>query len=88
MEPKCDETPSNFVFKFNLHCYTEVVQIASVAGRTLTFTAPLKHSHFGAPEAATTSDGQAVEVRAEVGLLSHNVRIEARAYTRPLFSST
>lgn len=53
----------------------EVVELSAVSGRHLTFTTPLKHTHFGAPAAAATG-GSAVVV--EVGETCVSVTRECR----------
>jgi len=53
--------------------FSERVRVASGAGTTtLQLDAPLKHMHWGSPR------GDALDIeRAEVGLLTHNIRIRA-----------
>ena len=55
----------------------EVAELLADAagGAELSLTSPLTHQHFGA-KAAELYGAQEVDVRAEVGLLSHNVIIE------------
>ena len=49
--------------------------IASIAGdkKTITLTQPLTYEHIGVSE---TFDGTTLDFRAEVGLLTHNVKVE------------
>ncbi|OWF49746.1 Fibrocystin-L [Mizuhopecten yessoensis] len=51
---------------------TRKIQEVSEDGRTLTLTQPLEHEHLGE---TLTHGGHDFEVRAEVGLLSHNVKV-------------
>jgi hypothetical protein len=51
----------------------EVREIAAVQGTSVTLAQPLRFRHFGTVRSA---GGVAVDVRAEVGLLSHNVVVQ------------
>ena len=51
----------------------EEATITSVSGSTVTLSRPLGHEHFGERQ---TVDGRTVDERAEVALLSRNVKIE------------
>jgi len=62
---------------YELH-ETEKKVIASVSGTTVTLTEPLEFEHLGTE--ATLSDGTKFQMRAEVGLLSRNVRIIGNDY--------
>ncbi|WP_420597133.1 G8 domain-containing protein [Deinococcus sp.] len=53
---------------------TEEVTVKSVSGKQVTLAAPLKYTHWGAD---STFGGKTVSERAEVGLLSRNVKISA-----------
>ncbi|KAK3107766.1 hypothetical protein FSP39_021797 [Pinctada imbricata] len=59
--------------------------IASVAGdkKTITLTQPLTYEHLGVSE---TFDGTTLDFRAEVGLLTHNVKVEG--YSDPQWNDT
>ncbi len=50
----------------------EEVTVAAVDGARVTLSAPLRYAHWG-----TVTDG--IDERAEVGLLSHNVRVRSEA---------
>eukprot|EP00361_Fabrea_salina_P003869 CAMPEP_0202427040 /NCGR_PEP_ID=MMETSP1345-20130828/1320_1 /ASSEMBLY_ACC=CAM_ASM_000843 /TAXON_ID=342563 /ORGANISM="Fabrea Fabrea salina" /LENGTH=3382 /DNA_ID=CAMNT_0049037631 /DNA_START=76 /DNA_END=10221 /DNA_ORIENTATION=+ len=54
------------------HTEAEVRTIESVSGTTLTLTEALKHKHYAATE---TYGSDQIDMRAEVGLLSRNVKI-------------
>lgn len=54
----------------------EVAAIASVSGTRVTLAAPLRHTHLGTVQ---TIEGRAVDMRAEVGLLSRNVVVRGDA---------
>lgn len=74
--------PNNYVSE------AEVVTVQSVAGNVVTLTAPPANVHYGAPNPLTygnASRSWTLERRAEVGLLSHNVRIEGKIGTRAEF---
>jgi cell migration-inducing and hyaluronan-binding protein len=58
----------------------EQALIAGVSGTTVTLTAPLAHAHFGQ---ILTVSGVTVDERAEVGLLSRNIRIEGDPGSSP-----
>ena len=60
--------------------WVDEVTVASVQGRTLTLTAPLKYSHWGTVQSV---GGATVDQRAEVGLLSRNIVIEGDPATAP-----
>ena len=53
-------------------------EVAEIVGKsannmTLTLATGLKNTHHG--QTVTLKDGSTIEIRAEVGLLSHNVRV-------------
>ena len=51
---------------------TEELEVASVDGRTVTFTTQLKYDHYGEVQ---TVEGKELDMRAEIGLLSRNILI-------------
>jgi len=53
---------------------SESRQITAISNRVVTLDMPLSYLHFGAPSAETVQ-GLTVENRAEVALLSRNVKI-------------
>jgi cell migration-inducing and hyaluronan-binding protein len=53
---------------FDMH-QAEEMTVSAVVGNVVTLAAPLRYTHWGATESG-------VEVRAEVGLLSRNVRVQ------------
>ena len=57
---------------------TERKTIASISGTTITLTEALEYEHLGTE--ATLSDGTKFQMRAEVGILSRNVRIIGKDY--------
>jgi hypothetical protein len=62
---------------YELH-ETERRTIASVSGTTITLTEALEFEHLGSE--ATLSDGTKFQMRAEVGILTRNVRIVGNTY--------
>jgi len=62
---------------YELH-ETEKRTIASVSGTTVTLTEALEFEHLGTD--ATLSNGDTFSMKAEVGLLSRNIRIVGKAY--------
>jgi len=62
---------------YELH-ETERRTIASVSGTTITLTEPLEFQHLGTE--ATLSDGSTYQMRAEVGMLTRNVKIVGNTY--------
>ncbi|HSB55743.1 MAG TPA: G8 domain-containing protein, partial [Gemmatimonadales bacterium] len=59
---------------------TDEAVVASVSGRTLTLSAPLKYEHYGD---VVTVSGVTVDERAEVGLLSRNITIQGDTGSTP-----
>ena len=57
---------------------TEIFTIAARQGNLLTLDAPLKHLHYGAA-ALDVVNGVEIEIRAEVALLSRNIKIRGSA---------
>ena len=51
----------------------EEVEVVSTNGNSITFTPPLEHRHLGIQQ---TYEGKTIDMRAEVGLLSRNIRIQ------------
>jgi len=64
---------------YNPDRFEEAV-IASVSGRTVTLTAPLRYEHYGQ---VLTVSGVQVDERAEVGLLSRNITIQGDTGSTP-----
>ena len=62
---------------YELH-ETERRTIKSVSGTTITLTEPLDFEHLGTQ--ATLSDGTTFPIKAEVGLLSRNIKIIGKTY--------
>ncbi|MFN2317094.1 MAG: G8 domain-containing protein [Gemmatimonadales bacterium] len=60
--------------------WADEVVVASVAGRTVTLTTPLKYAHWGTVQSIS---GKSVDQRAEVGLLSRNIVIQGDPLTSP-----
>ena len=51
---------------------TEELEVASVDGNVVTFTTPLRYDHYGEVQRVAGKD---LDMRAEIGLLSRNIRI-------------
>ena len=55
---------------------TEELTVASVDGRDVTFTTPLQYPHFGEVQTVPSTSGtKALDMRAEIGLLSRNITV-------------
>ena len=65
---------------------TQVVNVVSVdtSRTTVTFTPALKETHWGVTSTSGLPSGKSLEIRAEVGLLTHNVKVRGSMMDDPL----
>jgi hypothetical protein len=67
---------SLFLYETLSKKFPQVVTITAISGQTITFTPPLSYMHYGQfwfPPGSSASSPDAIDMRAEVGLLTRNI---------------